>query len=531
MINLTCRILPRFSRLAIILLLNSGFYISSRPVFAQNTPVIASEPITLELDDDLNILDQVTSVSQLSDVQPTDWAFQALQSLVERYGCIAGYPDGTFKGNRAMTRYEFAAGMNACLDRITELIAGATADLVTREDLLILQKLQEEFAAELAMLRGRVDVLEARTAELENKQFSPTTKLVGETIFSLSDVFGNEDALGNDLDDAQAIFGYRVRLSFLSSFTGEDQLRTRLEYGNLPFTIGNTNMTDLSWSTGDENPGVLNKLEYRFPIGDRTNMWISAVNMNMDDIADPLNPIAISATQGALSYFGAYAPIYKTSKGGGLAIAHDFSDQINLMAGYVANEGSMPTRGLFNGGYNIMSQLTYRPSEKTAIALAYTYNYFAKGNIFLSGYDGSELAEAPFGQDNATSSHNILLNGTTYFSDKFNLSGWVQYTNAQAQGGDRDGDTADIWNWAMIFGFPDLFAKGNAGGLIVGNRPNALKVEGGPEDEDLSWHIETFYKFQVSENISITPGGWVVTNPENNRDPIWVGVLRTSFEF
>ncbi len=49
---------------------------------------------------------QVTSVSQLSDVQLTDWAFQALQSLVERYGCIAGYPDGTYWGNRALTRYE-----------------------------------------------------------------------------------------------------------------------------------------------------------------------------------------------------------------------------------------------------------------------------------------------------------------------------------------------------------------------------------------------------------------------------------------
>ena len=59
---------------------------------------------------------QVTSVSQLSDVQPTDWAFQALQSLVERYGCIAGYPDGTYRGNQATTRYEFAAGLNACLD-------------------------------------------------------------------------------------------------------------------------------------------------------------------------------------------------------------------------------------------------------------------------------------------------------------------------------------------------------------------------------------------------------------------------------
>ncbi len=67
-----------------------------------------------------NALAQVTSVSQLSDVQPTDWAFQALQSLVERYGCIAGYPNGTFRGNRALTRYEFAAGLNACLDRVNE---------------------------------------------------------------------------------------------------------------------------------------------------------------------------------------------------------------------------------------------------------------------------------------------------------------------------------------------------------------------------------------------------------------------------
>lgn len=62
-----------------------------------------------------NAMAQVTSVSQLSDVQPTDWAFQALQSLVERYGVIAGYPDSTFRGNRALTRYEFAAGLNAPL--------------------------------------------------------------------------------------------------------------------------------------------------------------------------------------------------------------------------------------------------------------------------------------------------------------------------------------------------------------------------------------------------------------------------------
>ena len=139
---------------------------------------------------------QVTSVSQLSDVQPTDWAFQALQSLVERYGCIVGYPDGTYRGNRALTRFEFAAGVNACLDRIMELLQAAIEDTVTREDLAILQRLQEEFSAELAILRGRVDALEARAAELEANQFSTTTKLRGEVIFALVDNFEDQGKYG-----------------------------------------------------------------------------------------------------------------------------------------------------------------------------------------------------------------------------------------------------------------------------------------------------------------------------------------------
>lgn len=139
---------------------------------------------------------QVTSVSQLTDVKPTDWAFQALQSLVERYGCIVGYPDKTYRGNRALSRYEFAAGLNACMDRISELISAATSDLVRKEDLAALQKLQEEFAAELAVLRGQVDALEARTATLEKQQFSTTTKLTGEVIFGASVAGGEDGAQG-----------------------------------------------------------------------------------------------------------------------------------------------------------------------------------------------------------------------------------------------------------------------------------------------------------------------------------------------
>jgi len=129
---------------------------------------------------------QVTSVSQLSDVRPTDWAFTALQSLVERYGCIAGYPDSTFRGGKSLARYEFAAGLNACLDKINEIISAGLADKVSKEDLATLQKLQEEFAAELATLRGRVDALDAKTAKLEAQQFSTTTKLSGLAFFNLT---------------------------------------------------------------------------------------------------------------------------------------------------------------------------------------------------------------------------------------------------------------------------------------------------------------------------------------------------------
>jgi len=63
---------------------------------------------------------QVTSVSQLSDVQPTEWSYQAISNLVSRYGCVAGYPNGTFKPGQAASRADLAALVNACIDRISE---------------------------------------------------------------------------------------------------------------------------------------------------------------------------------------------------------------------------------------------------------------------------------------------------------------------------------------------------------------------------------------------------------------------------
>ncbi len=150
---------------------------------------------------------QIVNVFQLRDVSPGDWAFEALRSLVERYGCIVGYPDRTFRGNRALSRYEFAAGLNACLNQIERLIAASEA--VLREDIDRLQRLIQEFEAELAALGVRVDDLEGRVAFLEDHQFSTTTKLKGEVIIGASVAGGGDkasngeilalDALGNTI--------------------------------------------------------------------------------------------------------------------------------------------------------------------------------------------------------------------------------------------------------------------------------------------------------------------------------------------
>lgn len=235
-------------------------------------------------------LAQVTSVSQLSDVQPTDWAFQALQSLVERYGCIAGYPDSTFRGNRALTRYEFAAGVNACLDRVNELITTATSNLATREDLATLQRLQEEFAAELATLRGRVDSVEAVTAELEANQFSTTTKLEGEVIFGVAGIVAGDNIAGEDLDDS-TVLADRVRLNFESSFTGRDALEIELETGNFPGfgTVTGTAEGELAYAVDEGNDLFVEALLYAFTIGESTEIILAANAVGADDFVDTVN--------------------------------------------------------------------------------------------------------------------------------------------------------------------------------------------------------------------------------------------------
>ena len=103
------------------------------------------------------VMAQVTSVSQLRDVQPTEWSYQAISNLVSRYGCVAGFPDGTFRPGQPATRAQLAALTNACLDRISEFQTAADAALAAA--------LRAEFAKELAATNTRVTALEVAAAQ------------------------------------------------------------------------------------------------------------------------------------------------------------------------------------------------------------------------------------------------------------------------------------------------------------------------------------------------------------------------------
>ena len=87
-----------------------------------NIDSVSDYSATLDLEQAKQLLQQVTSVNQFNDVYPTDWAYQALVRLVKTYGCVAGYPNGNFRGYIPITRYEAAALLASCLDRVTEMV-------------------------------------------------------------------------------------------------------------------------------------------------------------------------------------------------------------------------------------------------------------------------------------------------------------------------------------------------------------------------------------------------------------------------
>ena len=537
-------------------------------------------------------LNQITNVNQLRDVSPTDWSYEALRSLVDRYGCISGFPNQTYRGSQPLSRYEFAAGLNSCLNQIERLIA--SSETVSQEDLATINRLSQEFEAELASIGGRVDEIESRTAVLEDNQFSTTTKLGGETSFALSQVFGDEKADASGDLDSVTVFNFRSRLSFDTSFSGRDLLKVRLDALNtVPFGSGEeeddpnvtgTGMTRTAFDEGSDGSVRIGKLYYTFAIGEssksdhsghghddhghdseghdeakeadeghdehlhgaaegKLSFVIDAVGGEFNENFANYNEFFSEELTGAISRFGRFNPIYYQGlEGTGATVNYNISDAIALSAGYLAPRASEPLEGagLFNGSYAALAQVSIEPSDSLGFGLTYSRGYYAPDELVVSGETGSETANAPFGEEIATSADHFGIQGKYELSDRLSVSAWggLSLAHAQTDGDNEgiavnDGDDATIFNWAVTLAFPDLLAEGSLGGIIFGQPPKVSSNDGGEEDEDSAWHIEAQYRYQLNDHVAINPGVFAVINPENNsdNDTIYVGTIRTIFEF
>ena len=515
-----------------------GLVFSLMIVGIAGIPIIAiasEEPANLAME-------QVTSVSQLSDVQPTDWAFGALQSLVERYGCIVGYPDRPFKGNRALTRYEFAAGLNACLDKIQELLAASTVDFAKREDLELTKRLIEEFAPELALLRGEVEALEVRTATLEKQQFSTTTKLFGEVIFALTNEFRQHSG-------SEPVFQNRVRLNLETSFGGKDVLHVRLAAANTQRfttpdnTAEGTQQFNIRGNTG--NSVQVDWVSYLFPVGDRLHGYVAATGgIHSDYVWSTFNPYLedYDGGNGALSAFGQESPIYRIGGGAGGGLTYQLGKALAISAGYLAGPDAFSPNqknGLFDGNYAALGQLTLSPSDQFQLGLTYVHSYNpGETPLFNLGttqaFTGTALSNRFFA-NRAISTNSYGAQASLKISPRFAVSGFFGYTGVIPEGGSigkLGRKTQDIWYYGGNLAFPDLFKKGNLAGLVFGAEPY-LGSSSRSIPSDRSWHIEAFYRYQVNDYISITPGLIWITAPNQSdlNDDIVLGTVRVTFRF
>lgn len=506
-------------------------------------------------------LEQVSTISQFLDVQPSDWAYQALSNLIERYGCVAGYPNGSFDGNRAVSRYEAAALLNACLDRVTEVTDA-------------LKRLTQEFARELAVLRGRVDALDAKVGVLEALQFSTTTKLSGLAVF----VVGGNQFYGTaqnrtvngcpDISDVEesdpqflqygveqakrcfgaATFNYELELFSDTSFSGKDLLRLVLRTGN--FTLASnsfggpfpapTNLSQLEIAfqeIGKPNEVSIDRLFYQFPAGDFTVSLGGRVGQ--EDMLAIWPSVYPRQTVLDVTTLNGAPEAYNKNLGTGAGLWWQKAG-FAVSANYVADRGGLGSPGV--GGI-----ATSGSGGTGTVQLGYSHDRFGLAGIYSQiqnqtpwiGYGTNFLTGSQLQNPGTTAAYG--LSGYWVPAD----DGWVPSlsagfginTTTYEAGVESDGLAKNSRSWNLGLNWSNALVKGNSAGMAVGQATYATSLYGDRGANDANYVWEWWYSIQVSDNLAVTPALFYLSRPQGANTPAGerfdqLGALvKTTFRF
>jgi Carbohydrate-selective porin, OprB family len=523
---------------------------------AQATPAGALDSSEIPVATDLPVVTPVvanagtTPAATTTDTRVAASSLETLQNLNSRHNCSSTKVDAN------SSKEQINTAMGECLEAMEAKLAAAPGS-VSREDLAELKSLAMAFRAEAGELSDRVTKIEQQVAQQPTSTFSTTTKLVGEVIVSVNDVFGNGTGSTN------TTLANRARLNFRTSFTGKDMLITRLQARNTTSFSGagaaNTPLVRLGFEGDEGNTEYIHLLQYQFPVGPNTRITANTVGNEPDGyLYKNFNPVLAPAGTGAVSRFGRFNPIYRLSaEGAGVTIDHKFSKEFGIAVGYgvpkdtftnsVAsdpNNSALPTGtpsigaggGLFNGANLIFSQLTYSPTDNLDLGFLYARSYHPNGGV-ISGNTGSTFANSPFGSTPTVANHFSLL-ASTKLSPTVVLSGWAGYTTANIDNG-GPGGSADIFNAAATLAFNDVGNPGSTLGFVLGLPPSVSSNSiAARKDSATPIHIESFYRYKVSDNLSITPGVVMILNPNvgatsasGSNPTLFLGTIRTTFTF
>jgi len=320
----------------------------------------------------------------------------------------------------------------------------------------------------------------------------------------------------------------------------------------LPINTGEGTQTfQVAGSNGRNNSISIDRLTYEVPIGP-AQVYLAASGGRHSHYAAVNNPYFFDNTDGgngALSTFASESPIYRIGSGAGIALnlplgkGGGILGNSSITAGYLASQANNPglNQGLVNGDYAALGQLNFSVGDRIALAATYVHGYTGAGGgvgrtLFNSdSATNGGLLEVGTNQANAltttngSSSNSYGVEAAFRPSDKLSISGFASYHQVIGFGANDD---YNAWSYGLGVALPDLGKKGNVLGLFAGAEPYSFNRPGFVGN-NVPYHFEGFYKYRVSDNISITPGVIWLTSPgqNSNNDSAIIGTLRTTFTF
>ena len=389
-----------------------------------------------------------------------------------------------------------------------------------------------EINEDLAILKGRVDGLEAQQNNFEAASFSETTTFDGKAVMAIGAIDGN-DTLGGDSEAVTSAYIYQMNLN--TSFTGDDNLYVRLKAGD-----GWTGVFDNKPGTyhieAKDTSDALNvdKIWYTFPIGDNFTATVGPKIENYYMLAatpSVYKPGALKAFKlgGHGAAFGA-----STSTGAGLKYQADNG----FAASTTFNSKKAASSGLF----------TDQDQNKINTQVAYTKdNYHLSATCSMqNGWDSWKYFST---KDLATGASRVGWGtGSTLWTtqaDAFALRAWWRpdETGTGTPSISVGYDTITMSNHAnkitegsgyMVgLNWSDMFQADDKIGLAIAQPMKATKAESGTtltEVDPFIW--ELYYSFRPNDSIEFTPAIFGGTDVyENTDEDLFGAVLTTTFKF